>query len=112
MNRRSRTINQIKSEVSKAKKTVKECNQALKDLTARLAELEVYSSSSEEEHEELKVGDKVIPINEPHKGRVGTITSAGNYWITVEADWATIINGRENRHYRKARHNLTKTTPE
>ena len=107
MPRKSRAVNQIKEQVSTIKSSIKKAERNIEELTERLAELEVYSSSSEEDLPELRTGDKVIPICEPHKGRVGTVISAGDYWVWIKPDWRVVgRGGRAPRKFKKARHNL------
>ena len=106
MQRRTREINRVKKEVAKVQKDIRSCNRALEELNTRLSELELYSSSDEEDLVQLQVGDRVVPITEPHLGRYGTVEAVGNYWVTVRADWAVIVKGRRQTTYKKARHNL------
>ena len=106
MPNRNRTVKRIKTDVKRAQKKIKEANETLIDLTRRLEELEVYSSSSDEDIEHLQISDKVIATSDPHQGRVGTVLTAGNYWVEVVADWTVIYKGKENKLFKKARKNL------
>ena len=106
MQRRGREINQIRNNITRVQRQIRACDRTLEELTARLGELEVYSSSDEEDVVQLKVGDRVTPTTEPHLGRHGTVESVGKYWVTVKADWAVIVKGRSQARYKKAQHNL------
>ena len=108
MPRRSERVKAIQEDLNKARKNIKKATKDIEELTDRLKELEVYSSSSEELQDLIKIGDQVEATTEPHKGRTGTVTSAGSYWVTVKADWIQIIKGKQVSTYRKARHNLKK----
>ena len=104
---KSTEVNKIKKEVTRIKQDLKKQNKTLEALTTRLAELEVYSSSSEEELPQLKEGDRVKAITNPNKNRTGVVTEVQDYWVTVKADWAVVQkSGRKSKHFTKAKHNL------
>ena len=76
-------------------------------LTNRLAELKVYSSSSDEELQEIKVGDRVKVLTAPNKNRTCIVTWVEPYWITIKADWEIVLrSGKTSSEFTKARHNL------
>ena len=106
MQNRTREINQVRSDVARVQRQIRSCDRTLEQLTTRLGELELYSSSNEEDIVQLQVGDRVVPTTEPHLGRYGTVETVGNYWVTVKADWAVIVKGKRQIRYKKARHNL------
>ena len=108
MPNRSRTVNRIKTDVKRAQKKIKEANETLTDLTRRLEELEVYITSSNEDIEQLQIGDKVIATSDPHRGRVGIVLTTSNYWVEVVADWTLIYKGKESKLFKKARKNLVR----
>ena len=100
-------VTSIKKDIKKIKRDLKKQNKTLEELTTRLAELEVYSSSSEEELPQLKVGDRVKAITDPNKNRTGVVTEVQDYWIRVKADWAIVHKGgKTSSHFTKAKHNL------
>ena len=69
--------------------------------------MEVYSSSSDEEPPQVKIGDKVKATTNPNKDRTGTVTWVEPYWVTVKADWDIVLrNGKTSSEFTKARHNL------
>ena len=105
--KRKEEIKNIRGEVKSVKRNIRDCNNRLEDLTERLQELELYSSESEEELPNIKVGDRVEATTKPNLGRQGVVTVAQRYWITVKADW-TIVgkDGKRRREFTKARHNL------
>ena len=104
---KSTEVKSIKRDITKIKQDLKKQNKTLEALTTRLAELEVYSSSSEEELPQFKEGDRVRATTNPNRNRTGVITEVQDYWITIKADWA-IVNkgGRKSKHFTKARHNI------
>ena len=107
MPKKSEQIKQIKKEIKDAEKEIKKVNRTIEELTIRLSELEVYESSSEEEVSIIKEGDRVKAINEPHRGRTGTVIAADSYWVQVKADWEIVLrNGKTSKTFKKARHNL------
>ena len=102
-------IKGIQKEIKEVRGSLKASNKKLERLTERLQELEIYSSSSEEELPEIKVGDRVEATTKPNKGRTGTVTNAQPYWVTVKADWSIVLeNGKSSTEFTKARHNLKK----
>ena len=107
MPRKQDQINNIKKDINKVKKNLRDQNKTLEALTTRLAELEVYSSSSEEHIPEIKVGDKVKAKTNPNKNRTGTVTWVEKYWVTVKADWEIVLkSGKISSEFTKAKHNL------
>ena len=102
-------INNIKKDINKVKKNLRDQNKTLEALTTRLAELEVYSSSSEEHIPEIKVGDKVKAKTKTktNKNRTGIVTWVEKYWVTVKADWEIVLeSGKVSSEFTKAKHNL------
>ena len=61
MPRKSTAIKKIKSEISEIDNTVESCNEKLRTLNQSLDQLEINSSSSEEEA--IKIGEIVESIN-------------------------------------------------
>ena len=107
MPKKTQEVKDIKKDTTKIKRDLKKQNKTLEALTSRLAELEVYSSSSEEELPTIKIGDRVKSITNPNKNRTGTVTWVENYWITVEADWSIVLkSGKTSTQFTKAKHNL------
>ena len=107
MPKKQQQIENIKSDIKRVKKDLRKQNQTLEALTERLAELEVYSSSSEEELPTIKIGTRVRSTTNPNKNRTGVVTWAEPYWITVKADWEIVLkSGKTSSEFTKARHNL------
>ena len=69
MPRRSREVDKIKEDIIKIQKDLKSCNETIKELTNILEELEIYSSSSENELPTIKAVNRVVPTTDPHQGR-------------------------------------------
>ena len=102
-------IKRIQKDIKEVRGSLKASNKKLEKLTERLQELEIYSSSSEEELPEISVGDRVESLTKPNKGRTGTVKEKKPYWITVKADWNVVSpNGKTSKEFTKARHNLKK----
>ena len=102
MPKKQQQIENIKSDIKRVKKDLRKQNQTLEALTERLAELEVYSSSSEEELPKIKIGTRVKSTTNPNKNRTGVVTWAEPYLITVKADWEIVLkSGKSRKHINK-----------
>ena len=100
-------ITSIKKDINKVKKDLKKQNKTPEALTNRLAELDVYSSISNEELPQIKVGDRVKATTALNKNRTGIVTWAESYWITVKANREIVLkSGKKRTEFTKARHNL------
>ena len=67
----------------------------------------MYSSSSEELIQEIKVGDRVKVKTNPNKNRTGTVPWVEQYWVTVKTDWEIVLkNGKTSSEFTKAKHNM------
>ena len=107
MPKNNQEVKEIKKDITKIKKDLKQQNKTLEALTNRLAELEVYSSSSEEQLPVIKIGDRVKSITNPNKNRTGTVTWVEDYWVMVQVDWSIILkSGKTSTQFTKAKHNL------
>ena len=107
MPKKQQQVENIKKDMKTIKKDVRKQNKTLEALTERLTELEVYSSSSEEDLQEIKVGDRVKVLTNPNKNKTGIVTWVEPYWITVKADWEIVLrSGKTSPEFTKARHNL------
>ena len=73
-----------------SEKNIKTCQAALNNLSQRLEDLVFEDSSSEISSEDnngdLGVGDHVISITNPHKGRTGELVYVGKYWARAKCD--------------------------
>ena len=104
---RENKLKGIQKDIKRVRKDIKSSNKALEDLTTRLAELEVYTSGSDNEVPDILVGNRVTATTNPHKNRIGTVISSGKYWVHVKADWEIVLaNGKTSKNYKKAKHNL------
>ena len=107
MPKKQQQVESIKKDIKSLKKDLKKKNKVLEELTERLVELEVYSSSSEEDLPLIKVGDRVKTLTNPNKNRTGIVTWEEPYWIIVKADWEIVLkSGKTSSEFTKARHNL------
>ena len=107
MPKKNLEVNKIRKDITQIKRDLKQQNKTLEALTNRLAELEVYSSSSEEQLPVMKIGDRVKSITNPNKNRTDIVTWVADYWVTVQVDWSIILkSGKTSTQFTKAKHNL------
>ena len=80
-------IKETQKDLKLTKKHLVACETSLDNLREELETLILQSSSSEEEEDtDLNVGDHVISITEPHRGRTGELVYVGNYWARARCD--------------------------
>ena len=80
-------IKETQKDLKLTKKRLVACETSLNSLREELEALIIQSSSSEEEEDiALNIGDHVISITEPHRGRTGELVYVGNYWARARCD--------------------------
>ena len=62
-------VKKIEKEINQVRSELRSSNRKLDRLTTQLEELQIYSSSSEEELEEIKVGDRVRALGGVNKSQ-------------------------------------------
>ena len=102
-------LKSIEKETRDIKKSVEYAKRRLLDLSKRLEEFEIHSVKEEIHVPDIKVGDKVVAKNHPHKGKTGVVKSVGHYWVIIEADWKLVLkSGKIVSTYKKAKHNVAR----
>ena len=83
-------IKDTQAKLRQSERDIKACQAALNNLSQRLEDLVLEDSSSEIPSEDndgdLGVGDHVIAITNPHKGRTGELVYVGKYWARAKCD--------------------------
>ena len=98
---KNKKIKEVKSEITTIQQKIREKQASLKALTDRLEELALEEEESDTSSEtDFEIGDHVISITDPHRGRTGVVIYAGNYWVRVRCD------KNKKQSFKKAKTNL------